>query len=69
MAYVKPYKCTKCGAVIPREQVTVVKVQFLPLGPGPKIIKSRTTAWLCPECLDEDPVWNLASHDAPAYQM
>lgn len=69
MAYNKPYKCTNCGEIIPREQVTVVRVQFMPPGSGAKVIKSRTINWLCPPCRDADPVWNLASHDAPAYQM
>lgn len=69
MAYRKPYKCTNCNAVIPREQVTVVNVQFKTPGSGPKVLKSRTTHWLCPSCLEVDPVWNLPSHDAPAYQM
>lgn len=70
MAYVKPYKCTTCGEVIPREQVVVVKVQFVTPGAGSRVLKSRNTHWLCPSCLEGHPVWNTPSHDdAPAYQM
>lgn len=63
------YKCTDCGSQPGREQLTAVVVQFKPIGAGAKVLKSRTTHWLCPECLKKNPVWNLSKHDAPAYQL
>jgi len=69
MPYRGPYDCTICGASSGRENLTVVSVQFKPMGPGTRVIKSRTTQWLCSTCLDKDPVWNLPQRVAPAYQL
>lgn len=69
MAYTKAYKCTGCGETISREELTVKHAVFKQPGSGPRTIKSRTTDWLCPPCLEKDSDWNIGSHDAPAYQM
>jgi predicted RNA-binding Zn-ribbon protein involved in translation (DUF1610 family) len=69
MAYTRAYRCTGCNEVIPREQMTVKHAVFKTPGTGPKVIKSRTTEWLCPPCLAKDADWNIDAHDAPAYQM
>lgn len=36
----------------------VKKVNFSAVGAGAKIVRSRTVAWLCDECLPKDPDYN-----------
>ncbi len=69
MAYTKTYKCTGCGEVVSREVLIVKHAVFKTPGVGPRVVKSRTTHWLCPSCLEKDSDWNIESHDAPAYQI
>jgi hypothetical protein len=42
-----------------RELLTAVKVHFTALGPGAKVLRSRTVAWKCDDCLKVDPYYNL----------
>jgi hypothetical protein len=69
MAYKGPYNCTECGQDPGRENITVITVQFKPIGSGVKVLKSRTIGWLCPGCLLKNPTWNLEYRDAPAYKL
>jgi hypothetical protein len=55
------YTCTKCGLQKRRDELTVKRVQFATMGTGYKTLKSRTTAWLCKDCLDDDPAWTQSS--------
>jgi len=56
MPHYTDYRCTVCSRVTFKELLVVKKAVFQPLGAGAKIIRSRTVAWLCDECveLDED---------------
>lgn len=49
------YKCSKCGDKHDKEDLFTRRVQFLTLGFKAKLIKSRTTDWLCLDCLKKDP--------------
>lgn len=49
--------CSKCGQKFPRELLTVKRVTFHEFGKNGRMIKSRTSAWLCPKHRDEDPDW------------
>lgn len=59
MPHYTDYRCSECGRETLRELLIAVKVQFTPLGPGAKVIRSRTIAWKCNECIEDDPYWNL----------
>jgi hypothetical protein len=58
------YKCGKCGRTCERDLLITKKVVFQKLGPGGKIIKSRTKLWLCDECLPEDEDFNTEPYTA-----
>jgi hypothetical protein len=62
MPHFSDYKCTDCQRETLKALLTAVKVQFTGLGAGAKVIRSRTIAWLCDECLCKNVHWNL-----PAY--
>jgi len=68
MAYHRKYFCSKCDHEFPRDELTVKKVQFQGIGTEGQFRKSRTEAWLCPECLKLDPIWNRVEYDAPGMQ-
>ena len=60
------YTCTKCGRDTPREDLTVKRVVFADMGERAKYRRARVVAWLCPECLEIDPVWNsLPTAESP----
>lgn len=56
-------KCTNCGQMTSPELLTVKRVQFLPRTAATRVIRSRSTDWLCETCLEKDPDWNR-----PAYR-
>ena len=66
MPHYTEYRCTgaDCGKVTLRELLTAKKVNFSPIGPGAKIIRSRTVAWLCDECLEKDVDYNAQAFKA-----
>jgi hypothetical protein len=39
-----------------------MKVQFTEMGAGAKVLRSRTLAWLCDECIEKEPAYNLPPH-------
>ena len=51
------YKCSSCKRITERTLLVAKKVIFSPLGPGAKVMRSRTVAWLCDECLPKDEVY------------
>lgn len=59
MPHFSDYKCTECNRETLRGLLTAVRVQFTPLGPGAKVLRSRTIAWLCDECRETNDYWNL----------
>lgn len=54
MANIPEYRCSNCGHLKPRDQLTVKRVQFTEMGAGASILKSRVMAWLCSLCLGQD---------------
>jgi predicted RNA-binding Zn-ribbon protein involved in translation (DUF1610 family) len=62
------YRCSKCGAVHPRESLVVKRVQFQTMGRNWRTLKSRVTDWLCPDCREADPAWQAKLRAYPAAQ-
>ncbi len=56
-------RCTKCGNLTSPELLTIKRANYSPRKQPNKIVRSRTVAWLCPGCLQEDVEYNL-----PAYK-
>jgi hypothetical protein len=56
-------RCTRCGSICSPELLTIMRVSFSPRTKPSKIVKSRTVAWLCEDCLGNEPTANL-----PAYK-
>ncbi len=56
------YACTRCGASQPRAKLTVKRAEFASMGERFKVLKRRTTDWLCATCRDADPDWNRPAH-------
>jgi hypothetical protein len=68
MPHYTDYRCTVCRQVTLKQLLTVKKAVFQPLGAGAKIIKSRTVAWLCNECVELDPEYMLEAFNAPGHK-
>lgn len=49
------YECSKCQKECGRNSLHVKRVQFREMGPNGRVIKTRVTEWLCPDCLQADP--------------
>jgi ribosomal protein L37AE/L43A len=64
MPHFSDYKCTKCNRETLKQLLMAVKVQFTGLGAGAKVVRSRTIAWLCDECLEEDAYWNMPAYSS-----
>ena len=62
MAATRIYRCTRCrkgpNEGLKREQLTVKKVVFSQMGSGARVIRSRVSEWLCPDCIGQDKDWN-----------
>lgn len=63
MPHFSDYRCTICNRETLRDLLVAKKVSFSKLGPGAKLIRSRTVAWVCDECIERDEEYNL-----PAFQ-
>ncbi len=55
MANIPSYGCTRCNKPKGRDELVVKRVQFVGMGVGADILRSRVTDWLCPDCIVEDP--------------
>jgi len=59
------YSCSECRRKVGREHLMAVRVQFKEMGVHGRIVKTRTTEWLCTipqengdqSCLDSNPAW------------
>jgi hypothetical protein len=61
--------CDKCKQQFPRAKLFVRRVQFVQLGMNGKVMRSRTTDWLCESCMGEHPDYNRTAHrDSPGNQ-
>lgn len=56
--------CTNCGSTEERDDLTVKRSIFFEFGTRGKQKRSRTVAWLCPRCTQEDPDWNREKNAA-----
>lgn len=65
MGHQADYQCTRCGAIVGRNELLAVKVSFVTLGSDGQTVRSRTPDWLCFPCLNGDDVWNLPEYDSP----
>ena len=68
MANQPDYYCTRCNISTKRELLTVKKAVFTEVGMYAKTIRSRTTDWLCPNCVATDPDYNRETIDSPSYR-
>ena len=48
------YKCGVCGMSHPRETLLAKRVQFVEMGRGGRVLRSRVTQWVGPCCLEKD---------------
>lgn len=64
-------RCTKCNKYCSRELLTVKHIQFTDYPvrgkARPKILKMRTTDYLCEKCRDADPDWNIPAYTGPGH--
>ena len=58
------YRCSRCATTYKKNQLIAVRVQFIELGVKGKLIRSRTTEWLCNPCMLNDPIYNRESYFA-----
>lgn len=67
MGHTTDYRCTKCKNERPRDQLLAKKVSFLTLGAKGKTVQSRTSDWICYQCLADgvDEHWNLEAYNSP----
>lgn len=62
---VRIYRCTVCDTVTERELLLAKKINFVGIGAGGKLVRSRTKHWMCPKCVSADEDWNLKDFKAP----
>lgn len=58
------YKCSRCEQQQERDDLVVMRVQFMTMGKPPKTLRSRVVGWLCKSCVEADPAWNRPIHSA-----
>lgn len=69
MPHYTEYRCGVCKQVTLRQLLVVKKVVFTEIGPGAKIIKSRTVGWICNECVENDTDFQLEKYSkAPGHK-
>jgi hypothetical protein len=64
MPFYTNYACTVCEKPFPKELLVSKTVVFSPVGVR-RILKSRVTKFLCPECLEIDTEYNLEPFHSP----
>lgn len=60
-------RCSVCGKLTSPELLTVKRAVFVARADGRKQLKSRTTDWKCPSCLNKDPDWHQEKFKAPGH--
>ena len=66
MPHYTEYQCSVCGDVRERADLACKRVNFQDLGPGSRVIRSRTVAWVCKDkCMKIDPDYQRPAFDAP----
>jgi hypothetical protein len=55
------YACTGCGAIVPRDHLSVKKVVFATMGSRGNVFRTRALEWLCERCLVADDGYNAPS--------
>lgn len=61
MAHYTPLDCSVCKQRTLRELLFAKVVSFRSFETN-RIVKSRTTIWICNECIKEDPDWNMEAY-------
>lgn len=61
MPHYSEYRCSVCGQETLKELLVVKAVVFKTMGSGPRLIRSRTKAWICDVCLPKDSDYNSES--------
>lgn len=51
------YRCTVCGKEFERGDLLVKIVSWKGIGRGAKTVRSRSVAWVCPDCRELDSHW------------
>lgn len=64
MPFVSEYKCSECGEKTPVNELLAKRVIFRQMGDFGRTVKGRVVAWLCPSCLEKDPVWRDESRSS-----
>lgn len=64
MSHYTDDKCSACGNHCSPELLTIVRVQFINKA-SKKVIKSRSTKWVCESCRDSDEDWNAQAYSGP----
>lgn len=59
------YACTRCGKEHPRSDLVAKVASFRELGVGGRLVRSRTVAWLCENCMVYDPDYNMTRVNGP----
>lgn len=60
-------KCSQCKKYVSPELLVIKRAVFASRLNPRKIIKTRTQAWKCPDCLKVDPDWMRDQYDSPAH--
>jgi hypothetical protein len=66
MSFYSEDRCTGCNQLTSPELMVTKQVNFLERTRRGKVIKSRVVAWLCEECTEADPDFQLPAYSGPA---
>lgn len=58
------YRCGACNQEKPKEELLAKRVTFAELGTN-KVVRSRTTSWLCRGCREQDAAWTQPQYTSP----
>ena len=56
------YRCTVCLQRVERNDLLAKRVVYTTMGVPTRTIRSRTVAWVCSACREEDSAWTSEPH-------
>jgi hypothetical protein len=62
------YRCGWCGNEKPRDDLLRVIVGFQTIKPV-KLVRQRTLGWICGNCRENHPNWNVRPYSSPGMNM
>ena len=65
MSFYSEPRCSGCNQITSLELLAIKQVSFLERTKRGKVIKSRVVAWLCEECMEADPDFQLPPYSGP----